>query len=81
MGVEAGHALSANLSGRWDGARLTLQTAIRGGFGEPVEARLALPVHVGKGGIPRLSEREAIDGTLSWRGEIAETELRGRGTA
>ena len=71
-GVEAEHALSADLSGRWDGARLTLQTAVRGGFGEPVEARLALPVHVGEGGVPRLSEREAIDGTLSWRGEIAD---------
>ena len=71
-GVAADHALSADLSGRWDGARLDMQAMVRGGFGEPVEARLRLPVRPSAEGIPRLSRRDPIDGTLSWRGNVAE---------
>lgn len=71
-GVAADHALSADLSGRWDGARLDMQAMVRGGIGEPVDARLTLPVRPSAEGIPRLSRRDPIDGTLSWRGNVAE---------
>ena len=70
--VEAAQALAVDLTGRWDGERMDLRATIHGGFGEPVEAQLALPVRAETGGIPRLSEHEAIDGSLSWRGEMAD---------
>ncbi len=71
-GVGAEQALAAELSGHWDGARLNLQTVLRGGFGEPAEARLTLPVRVGDDGLPRLFRQDAIDGSLSWRGAMAD---------
>ena len=71
-GVGAEQALAAALSGRWDGARLELQAVLRGGFGEPAEARLALPVGVGDDGLPRLFRQDAVDGSLAWRGAMAD---------
>ncbi|MCY3701883.1 MAG: translocation/assembly module TamB [Rhodospirillales bacterium] len=71
-GVEAEQALAAELSGHWDGARLNLRAVLRGGFGEPAEARLTLPVRVGDDGLPRLFRQDAIDGSLSWRGAMAD---------
>ena len=71
-GAEAEQALAAEFSGRWDGAHLDLQAVLRGAFGEPVEARLALPVRVGDDGLPRLFQQDAIDGSLSWCGAMAD---------
>ena len=71
-GVEAEQALAAELSGHWDGARLNLQAVLRGSFGEPAEARLTLPVRVGDDGLPHLFRQDAIDGSLSWRGAMAD---------
>ena len=71
-GVEADRTLAAALSGRWDGAHLDLHAVIRGGFGEPAEARLALPVRVDDDGLPRLFRHDAVDGSLSWRGAMAD---------
>ena len=71
-GVEAEQALAAELSGRWDGARLDLQAVLRGGFGEPAKARLTLPVRIDDGGLPRLFRQDAIDGFLSWHGAMAD---------
>ena len=45
---------------------------LRGGFGEPAEARLALPVGAGDDGLPRLFRQDAVDGSLSWRGAMAD---------
>ena len=71
-GAEAEQGLAAELSGHWDGARLDLQAAIRGDLGVPAEARLTLPVRVGDDGLPRLFRQDAIDGSLSWRGAMAD---------
>ncbi len=70
--LEAGDTVSVAASGRWDGARLDLQGVIEGSFREPVAAQLVLPVHVGKNGLPRLSEGGPVGGTLSWHGKIAD---------
>ncbi len=71
-GAEADHALAADVSGRWDGARLDLQATVRGGFREPFEARLALPVRASADGLPHISRHDPVDGAVSWRGNIAE---------
>lgn len=68
----ADQALSAALAGRWDGARLDLQATVRGDFAEPFEARLELPVQAPAGGLPRLSRHDPVDGTVSWRGDLAD---------
>lgn len=71
-GVPADHALAADVSGHWNGTRLDLQATVRGGFGEPLEVRLGLPLRVAGDGLPRLARRDPVDGTMSWRGDIAE---------
>jgi len=64
--------LDLDLDAEWNGARLDARAELRGDFGDPVRARLALPLRPGENGIPEVSLRGEIDGALAWAGNLGD---------
>ncbi|MHA1529852.1 MAG: translocation/assembly module TamB domain-containing protein [Alphaproteobacteria bacterium] len=64
--------LDLDLDARWDGARLDAKAELRGDFGDPLRARLALPLRPGRGGVPEVPTGGEIDGAIAWAGDLGD---------
>jgi autotransporter translocation and assembly factor TamB len=64
--------LDVDLESRWDGARLEADAKISGDFGEPLHARMILPMRPGRSGLPYFPASGEIDGSLTWVGKIGD---------
>ncbi|HUS55871.1 MAG TPA: translocation/assembly module TamB domain-containing protein [Thermohalobaculum sp.] len=64
--------LDIDIDAGWDGKRLDAKAELRGDFGDPVRARLAAPLQRGRGGIPEFSSKGALDGAVTWAGDLGD---------
>ncbi|HSF93905.1 MAG TPA: translocation/assembly module TamB domain-containing protein, partial [Thermohalobaculum sp.] len=64
--------LDLDLDAGWNGARLQASAQLRDGFGDPVNARLAVPLRPAPGGVPQVPKRGALDGAVTWAGDIGD---------
>lgn len=64
--------LDIDLDTAWNGRQAETRVEARGGFGQPLKARLALPLVPGAGGVPRVPSGGALDGALAWTGDIGK---------
>jgi autotransporter translocation and assembly factor TamB len=64
--------LDIDLDSHWDGARLDADATVSGDFGDPLRARLALPLRPGRGGMPEVPPRGEIEGSIAWTGQLGD---------
>jgi hypothetical protein len=68
----AAGSLDVDLDAGWDGRQTEARAEIRGEFGDPLRARLALPLRPGPGGVPQVPAEGELDGSLAWAGDIGD---------
>jgi autotransporter translocation and assembly factor TamB len=64
--------LDLDLNSEWNGTTLDSRAELRGDFGDPMRARMTLPLRAGRGGIPQAPAGGAIDGALVWAGDLGD---------
>ncbi|HUF87735.1 MAG TPA: translocation/assembly module TamB domain-containing protein [Thermohalobaculum sp.] len=67
-----GRSLDIDLDADWDGARLEARSELRGGFGEPFRAQLAVPLQPRSAGLPAVPPQGVLEGRLAWAGRIGD---------
>ncbi|MEM8793218.1 MAG: translocation/assembly module TamB domain-containing protein, partial [Pseudomonadota bacterium] len=69
-GVEGAGALTVDIDGDWDGRTATAEGTVSGQFGQPLEARISVPIRPGL--VPQLATRGPVSGEVGWQGDIGK---------